>query len=121
MKDSLFGRSVNRRENPRQAFQLGILSEYPDQISRLALDGFINLLSLFIDAQLLDRRFNYWHKPNFTTPLGACLELLVLVICLYLVICDFGIVILTLFVRIHSQYNNPRHFSVIQSNLWFKR
>lgn len=96
MKNPLFGRPVNRRENPREAFGLGFFSENPDQVGRLALDGLINPLSLFIDAQLLDCRFNYWHNPNFIIS-ASCLAKQDLALP-----DDFGFGVLTLFVRIHS-------------------
>lgn len=109
MKDPLFGRSVNRRENRREAFRLGFLSENSDQISCLALDGFINPLSLFVDAQLLDCGFNYWHSCDFTILVNSqttnykSQDSMKIGACLVLVICSLEF--LSLVVGIRSQYN----------------
>lgn len=68
MKDIFLSRSVDRREDSRQSFDLLFAAKQRNQINSLTFDRFVDLLPFFIGAEFFDCRFDDWHGCNFTIP-----------------------------------------------------
>jgi len=66
MKNSILGRPVNGREDSDKALALLFAAKKRNQIDSLAFDRLVDLLSPFVSPELLDCRFDDWHRRHFT-------------------------------------------------------